>query len=147
MGSVKVRWSAGHTYSYIPLSRSESEIPGCTRSLHAHQHWSSSNSSTVQAAILYFTAPRQFKGTTTFKCSGGARERRFLVHRIDGDWCRGDNRYIPSWEASGNISITFKVPKATESGEKRRKVVKSGGKCTEAHLQKPEVHFPEVKRP
>ena len=140
MGSVKVRWSAGHTYSYIPLSRPESEIPGCTRSLHAHQHWNSSNSSTVQAAILHFTAPRQFKGTTTFKCSGGARERRFLVHRIDGDWCRGDNRYIPSWEHQ-------ETSRSLSKCRKRRKVVKSGGKCTEAHLQKPEVHFPEVKQP
>ena len=39
--------------------------------------------------------------------------------------------------SSGNVSITFKVPKATESDEK----------CTEAYVQKPEVHFPEVKRP
>ena len=30
---------------------------------------------------------------------------------------------------------------------KRRKVMKSGGKCTEAHFQRPEVHFPEVKWP
>ena len=83
MGSIEVWWSAGHTYSYIPLSRPESEIPGCTRSLHAHQHWSSSNSSTVQgAAILRPTAPRQFKGTTTFECSGGAKERRVLMHKL-----------------------------------------------------------------
>ena len=62
--------------------------------------------------------------------------KNVVVIRVDG-MDKGKTKKETHQETSRSLSKC----------RKRQKVTKSDEKCTDAYFQKPEVHFPEVKRP
>ena len=92
--------------------------------------------------------------TLRYACRSYLRSYRHLPSSISRPltvMCRLFGSRIPYPEGSSVCGITTsevheQTLRSPSKCRKQRKVLKSGGKYTEAHFRKPEVHFPEVRR-